>query len=82
MCFCHTGQRRGGLSRRKRSRIWNQPHPRKTSGIDQWTYYKQDEVVFGVMGFALLVKVDDPFPTKLIRTVRGVGYGLGETTDA
>jgi DNA-binding response OmpR family regulator len=21
-------------------------------------------------------KVDDPFPTKLIRTVRGVGYGL------
>ncbi|HEY3784109.1 MAG TPA: response regulator transcription factor [Steroidobacteraceae bacterium] len=23
-------------------------------------------------------KVDDPFPTKLIRTVRGVGYGLGE----
>jgi len=27
-------------------------------------------------------KVDDPFPTKLIRTVRGVGYGLGETADA
>lgn len=27
-------------------------------------------------------KVDDPFPTKLIRTVRGVGYGLGERTDA
>jgi DNA-binding response OmpR family regulator len=27
-------------------------------------------------------KVDDPFPTKLIRTVRGVGYGLGESTDA
>jgi DNA-binding response OmpR family regulator len=24
-------------------------------------------------------KVDDPFPTKLIRTVRGVGYGLGES---
>jgi DNA-binding response OmpR family regulator len=23
-------------------------------------------------------KVDDPFPTKLIRTVRGVGYGLGD----
>jgi DNA-binding response OmpR family regulator len=23
-------------------------------------------------------KVDDPFPTKLIRTVRGVGYGLTE----
>lgn len=22
-------------------------------------------------------KVDDPFPIKLIRTVRGVGYGLG-----
>jgi DNA-binding response OmpR family regulator len=27
-------------------------------------------------------KVDDPFPIKLIRTVRGVGYGLGESTDA
>jgi DNA-binding response OmpR family regulator len=26
--------------------------------------------------------VDDPFPTKLIRTVRGVGYGLSESTDA
>ena len=26
----------------------------------------------------LRAKVDDPFPTKLIRTVRGVGYGLGE----
>jgi DNA-binding response OmpR family regulator len=23
-------------------------------------------------------KVDDPFPVKLIRTVRGVGYGLGD----
>jgi len=27
-------------------------------------------------------KVDDPFPTKLIRTVRGVGYGLREKPDA
>jgi DNA-binding response OmpR family regulator len=27
-------------------------------------------------------KVDDPFPTKLIRTVRGVGYGLTEGTDS
>ncbi len=27
-------------------------------------------------------KVDDPFPTKLIRTVRGVGYGLAESTEA
>jgi len=26
-------------------------------------------------------KIDDPFPTKLIRTVRGVGYGLGETAE-
>jgi DNA-binding response OmpR family regulator len=26
-------------------------------------------------------KLDDPFPTKLIRTVRGVGYGLGENPD-
>jgi DNA-binding response OmpR family regulator len=26
-------------------------------------------------------KVDDPFPTKLIRTVRGVGYGLGHSAD-
>jgi len=26
-------------------------------------------------------KIDDPFPTKLIRTVRGVGYGLGESPD-
>jgi DNA-binding response OmpR family regulator len=27
-------------------------------------------------------KVDDPFPTKLIKTVRGVGYGLVERPDA
>jgi DNA-binding response OmpR family regulator len=27
-------------------------------------------------------KVDDPFPVKLIRTVRGVGYGLGEAPPA
>jgi len=26
----------------------------------------------------LRTKLDDPFPTKLIRTVRGVGYGLAE----
>jgi DNA-binding response OmpR family regulator len=26
----------------------------------------------------LRAKVDDPFPVKLIRTVRGVGYGLGD----
>jgi two-component system copper resistance phosphate regulon response regulator CusR len=26
-------------------------------------------------------KVDDPFPTKLIRTVRGVGYGIEESRD-
>jgi two-component system copper resistance phosphate regulon response regulator CusR len=27
-------------------------------------------------------KVDDPFPTKLIRTVRGVGYSIGEEVTA
>jgi DNA-binding response OmpR family regulator len=27
-------------------------------------------------------KIDDPFPTKLIRTVRGVGYGLDESAKA
>ncbi|GAC1467438.1 MAG: hypothetical protein PVSMB1_16470 [Gemmatimonadaceae bacterium] len=26
-------------------------------------------------------KVADPFPTKLIRTVRGVGYGLADSAD-
>ena len=26
----------------------------------------------------LRTKVDDPFPTRLIRTVRGAGYSLGE----
>ncbi|HVO46414.1 MAG TPA: response regulator transcription factor [Steroidobacteraceae bacterium] len=26
-------------------------------------------------------KLDDPFPIKLIRTVRGVGYGLGERAE-
>lgn len=30
----------------------------------------------------LRAKVDDPFPVKLIRTVRGVGYGLGESPEA
>jgi two-component system copper resistance phosphate regulon response regulator CusR len=29
----------------------------------------------------LRTKVDDPFPVKLIRTVRGVGYGLAESTE-
>ena len=29
----------------------------------------------------LRAKVDDPFPTKLIRTVRGVGYCLGEGSE-
>jgi two-component system copper resistance phosphate regulon response regulator CusR len=29
----------------------------------------------------LRAKVDDPFPTKLIRTVRGVGYGLTEAAE-
>ena len=27
-------------------------------------------------------KVDDPFPVKLIRTVRGVGYGSATAPDA
>jgi DNA-binding response OmpR family regulator len=27
-------------------------------------------------------KIDDPFPVKLIRTVRGVGYGLGAAPEA
>jgi hypothetical protein len=26
--------------------------------------------------------VDDPFPTKLIHTVRGVGYSVSEKPDA
>jgi DNA-binding response OmpR family regulator len=30
----------------------------------------------------LRAKVDDPFPVKLIRTVRGVGYGLTESAEA
>jgi hypothetical protein len=46
------------LPHQKRSRIWNQPDPRKTSGINQWTYYEQDEVVFDAMRFVLLVEVD------------------------
>jgi DNA-binding response OmpR family regulator len=29
----------------------------------------------------LRAKIDDPFPVKLIRTVRGVGYGLGERAE-
>lgn len=27
----------------------------------------------------LRMKVDDPFPTKLIRSVRGLGYGIGRS---
>jgi DNA-binding response OmpR family regulator len=30
----------------------------------------------------LRTKVDDPFPTKLIRTVRGVGYGMTEGSES
>ena len=29
----------------------------------------------------LRAKVDDPYPVKLIRTVRGVGYGLNDNPD-
>src|SRR6516225_6436660 len=29
----------------------------------------------------LRTKIDDPFPTKLIRTVRGVGYQVGEEAE-
>jgi two-component system copper resistance phosphate regulon response regulator CusR len=29
----------------------------------------------------LRTKIDDPFPVKLIRTVRGVGYGLAESAE-
>jgi hypothetical protein len=45
------------LPRRRRSRIWNQPYP-ETIRMDQWTHDEEDEVVFGVMRFALVVKVD------------------------
>lgn len=30
----------------------------------------------------LRTKIDDPFPTKLIKTVRGVGYSLGDEVSA
>jgi two-component system copper resistance phosphate regulon response regulator CusR len=30
----------------------------------------------------LRTKLDDPFPTKLIRTVRGVGYSIGDEAEA
>ena len=30
----------------------------------------------------LRTKVDEPFPMKLIRTVRGAGYCLGESAEA
>ena len=39
--------------------------------------FDSDSNVVDVHIRRLRAKVDDPFPLKLIRTVRGVGYGLG-----
>ena len=56
------------MPHRKRSRIWNQPHPRKAGRVDQLTHYEQDEIVFGVMGFPLLVKVDRFLPEGFVKS--------------
>lgn len=46
--------------------IWNQLHPWNTIRDDQWTHHEQDEVVLGVMRFALVVKVDGFLPEGLV----------------
>ena len=55
------------MPRRKRSRIRDQPHPKKAGRIDQWTHYEQDEIVFGVMRLALLVEVDRFLPEGFVK---------------
>jgi DNA-binding winged helix-turn-helix (wHTH) protein len=40
--------------------------------------FSSDTNVLDVHVRRLRAKVDDPFPTKLIRTVRGVGYVLDD----
>lgn len=46
--------------------VWDQSFEGMTNIVDVYVRH-------------LRSKVDDPFPTKLIRTVRGVGYGLEES---
>jgi len=49
--------------------VWDQSFENLTNIVD--VYVKH-----------LRTKVDEPFTTKLIRTVRGVGYALGDVADA
>lgn len=49
--------------------VWDQSFESLTNIVDVYVRH-------------LRAKVDDPFATKLIRTVRGVGYGLVQSTDA
>jgi DNA-binding winged helix-turn-helix (wHTH) protein len=44
--------------------------------------FSSDTNVLDVHVRRLRAKVDDPFPTKLIRTVRGVGYVLDDPAAA
>jgi hypothetical protein len=46
------------LRHQRRSGIWNQPHARKVVRVDQGTHYEEDEVVFCVVRFSLVVKID------------------------
>ena len=57
------------MPHQKRSRTWNQPHPNRKAGrVDQLTHYEQDEIIFGIMGFALLVKIDRFFPEGFVKS--------------
>jgi len=49
--------------------VWDQSFESLTNIVDVYVRH-------------LRAKLDDPFTTKLIRTVRGVGYGLVLGTDA
>ena len=49
--------------------VWDQSFESLTNIVDVYVRH-------------LRAKLDDPFTTKLIRTVRGVGYGLVQGTDA
>jgi DNA-binding response OmpR family regulator len=45
--------------------VWKEPYDGSTNLIDVYVKYVRD-------------KVDKDFPTKLVRTIRGVGYAMCE----
>ena len=62
-------------------------HPGRVLALTMIVEHVWDESFEGLTNIVdvyvrhLREKVDDPFPTRIIRTVRGVGYSLSESED-